>query len=574
MATELYMPKNGMDMEEGTIVKWLKNVGDKIEKDEPFMEIETDKITMETESPAAGVLLAKLYEDGAVVPVLTAVGYIGEPGEKVPEASAPAAETPAAEAPKAESAAPAPKAEKKDGYDVAVIGGGPAGYVAAIRAAQLGGKVVIFEKDTVGGTCLNRGCIPTKTYLKTAEYIHHIEAAASRGIVVNAEHSVDMPKVVAYKNNVVKTLTGGVAGLLKSNGVTQVNGEASLEDATTVVCGGKTYKADKIILCGGSKAIRIPIPGVDHKDVMTSDEILDMEVVPERLGIIGGGVIGCELASAFSAFGSKVTIVEAMDRVVSMLDKDISAEVDKTLKKSGASVNCGRKVLEIKDNGGHPVIVTDNGEFECDKVLLSIGRAADLGCLGKLADQIKTERGKIVVDDTMKTSVDNIYACGDINGRIMLAHSAFKMGEVAAENAVNGSAVKCDLRYVPSCLYLSPEAASVGLTEDKARELHPEGIRVGRFNMAANGRSVASGEKAGFIKVIADNKYGQILGVHMVGGVASEMIAEPTALMQMEITVNEVAESIIHAHPSYSEAFAEACADCLGMCIHQPPKKK
>lgn len=377
MAIELYMPKNGMDMEEGTIVKWLKNVGDKIEKDEPFMEIETDKITMETESPAAGVLLAKLYEDGAVVPVLTAVGYIGEPGEKVPEAGAPAA----AEAPKAAEAAPAAKAERKDGYDVAVIGGGPAGYVAAIRAAQLGAKVVIFEKDTVGGTCLNRGCIPTKTYLKTAEYIHHIEAAASRGIVVNAEHSVDMPKVVAYKNNVVKTLTGGVAGLLKSNGVTLVNGEAALESAGTVACGGKTYQADKIILCGGSKAIRIPIPGVDHKDVMTSDEILDMETVPERLGIIGGGVIGCELASAFSAFGSKVTIVEAMDRVVSMLDQDISAEVDKTLKKSGASVNCGRKVLEIKDHAGHPVIVTDNGEFECDKVLLSIGRAADLGCL-------------------------------------------------------------------------------------------------------------------------------------------------------------------------------------------------
>ena len=383
-----------------------------------------------------------------------------------------------------------------------------------------------------------------------------------------------MPKVVAYKDKVVKQLTGGVGSLLKGNGVKLVSGEASLEDATTVACDGKTYKADKIILCGGSKAIRIPIPGVDHKDVMTSDEILAMTEVPERLGIIGGGVIGCEMASAFSAFGSKVTIVEAMDRVVSMLDKDISAEVDKTLKKGGASVNCGRKVLEIKDNGGHPVIVTDNGEFEVDKVLLSIGRAADLGCLGKLADQIKTERGKIVVDDMMKTSVDNIYACGDINGRIMLAHSAFKMGEVAAENAVKGTAVKCDLSYVPSCLYLSPEAASVGLTEEKAKEAHPEGVRIGKFNMAANGRSVASGETTGFIKVIADNKYGQILGVHMVGGVASEMIAEAVALMQMEITVNEVAESIIHAHPSYSEAFAEACADCLGMCIHQPPKKK
>ena len=574
MATEIYMPKNGMDMTEGVIVRWLKNVGDKVEKDEAIMEIETDKITMESESPVAGVLLAKLFEDGATVPVLTTVGYIGEAGEKVPEAGAPAAEAAPAPAEAPAPAAAAPAAVKDDEYHVAVLGGGPAGYVAAIKAAQLGGKVILFEKDTVGGTCLNRGCIPTKTYLKTAEYIHHIKGAADRGIIVNAETSVDMPKVVAYKDKVVKTLTGGVAGLLKSNGVKVVYGVAKLASSNTVECDGKTYNAQKIILCGGSKAIRIPIPGVNHKEVMTSDEILAMTEVPKRLGIIGGGVIGCELASAFSAFGSEVTIVEAMDRVVSMFDKDVSAELDKSLKNSGVKVMCGRKVVEIGDNNGCPVIVTDNGSVECDKVLLSIGRAADLECLGALAEQIKTERGKVVVDDTMKTSVDNIYACGDINGRIMLAHTAFKMGEVAAENCMTGENKKCDLRFVPSCLYTSPEAASVGLTEEKARELHPEGIRVGKFQMSANGRSLASGEKAGFIKVIADNKYGQILGVHMVGGVASEMIAEPTTLMAMEITVNEVADDIIHAHPSYSEAFMEACADALGRCIHLPAKKK
>ena len=573
MATEIKMPKNGMDMTEGVIVRWLKNVGDKVAKDEPIMEIETDKITMESESPVDGVLLARLFEEGATVPVLTTVCYIGEAGEQVPVAGAPAAEAapaPAA-APVAEAAAPA---IKDDEYHVAVLGGGPAGYVAAIKAAQLGGKVILFEKDTVGGTCLNRGCIPTKTYLKTAEYIHHIKAASSRGIIVNAETSVDMPKVVAYKDNVVKTLTGGVAGLLKSNGVKVVYGVAKLASATSVECDGKTYNAQKIILCGGSKAIRIPIPGVNHKEVMTSDEILAMNVVPKRLGIIGGGVIGCEMAAAFSAFGSEVTIVEAMDRVVSMFDKDVSAELDKSLKNDGVKVMCGRKVVEIADNNGCPVIVTDNGSVECDKVLLSIGRAADLECLGALAEQIKTERGKVVVDDTMKTNIDNIYACGDINGRIMLAHTAFKMGEIAAENCMTGENKKCDLRFVPSCLYTSPEAAGVGLTEEKARELHPEGIRVGKFQMSANGRSLASGEKAGFIKVIADNKYGQILGVHMVGGVASEMIAEPTTLMAMEITINEVADDIIHAHPSYSEAFMEACADALGRCIHLPAKKK
>ncbi|MCI8403091.1 MAG: dihydrolipoyl dehydrogenase [Lachnospiraceae bacterium] len=584
MATELYMPKNGMDMTEGTIVRWLKNVGDAVDKDEAVMEIETDKITMESESPVSGVLLAKLYEDGAVVPVLTTVGYIGEAGEKIPEkesvaepsaVSRSATEAKEAAKPAAGTKAPETGTPLRPGeYHVAVIGGGPAGYVAAIRAAQLGGRVILFEKDTVGGTCLNRGCIPTKTYLKTAEYIHHIKGAADRGIIVNAETRVDMPKVVAYKDRVVRTLTGGVAGLLKSNGVEVIKGTARLKTATCVECEGKTYDAQKIILCGGSRAIRIPIPGVDHKDVMTSDDILALTELPARLGIIGGGVIGCELASAFSAFGCEVTIVEMMDRVVSMFDKDVSEELDKSLQKNGVKVMCGRKVEEIADEGGHPVIVTDGGRVECDKVLLSIGRASDLECLGALADEIRTERGKVTVDDTMETCVPGIYACGDINGRVMLAHAAFKMGEVAAENCMTGAGRKCDLRYVPSCLYTSPEAAGVGLTEEKARELHPEGIRIGRFRMVANGRSLASGETEGFIKVIVDDKYGQILGVHMVGGMASEMIAEPVALMAMEITVNEVAGDIIHGHPSYSEAFAEACADALGCCIHLPAKKR
>lgn len=569
MATEIYMPKNGMDMTEGTIVRWLKNEGDPVAKGEAVMEIETDKITMEAESPAEGILLKKLFEDGAVVPVLQTVAYVGQAGEEIPDAAQTAA-------PKASPAqtAPAPAQIQGDEYSVAVIGGGPAGYVAAIRAAQLGGKVILFEKDVVGGTCLNRGCIPTKTYLKTAEYIHHIKRAAERGIVVDPIVSVNMSRVVAYKDQVVKTLTDGVAGLLKSNGVTTVKGTARLSGPHSVECGGKEYQAQNIILCGGSKAIRIPIPGVDHSAVLTSDDILSMTEVPKRLGIIGGGVIGCELASAFSAFGSQVTVVEAMDRVVSMFDQDVSVEIDKSLRKNGVTVMCGCKVERIDDKGGAPIIVTSKGSVECDKVLLSIGRTADLECLGSMADQIRTERGKVVVDDTMKTSVDHIYACGDLNGRVMLAHSAFKMGETAAENCMTGKNRKCDLRFVPSCLYTSPEAACVGLTEEKARALHPEGVRVGLFRMSANGRSLAGGEKTGFVKVIADSKYGQVLGVHIVGGAASEMIAEPTALMAMEVTVNEVADQIIHAHPSYSEAFMEACADALGRCIHLPAKKR
>ena len=571
MAVEVYMPKNGMDMTEGTLVRWLKNVGERVEKDEPIMEIETDKVTMESESPASGVLLKKVYEDGAVVPVLTTLGYIGEAGEAVPDGAAAPAEQPAsAEQP----AAPASAARGEDEYDVAVIGGGPGGYVAAIRAAQLGAKVVLFERDTVGGTCLNRGCVPTKTFLKTAEYIHHIKKSGERGVVIGGEVAVDMAKVVANKAQVVKTLTGGVRALLQSNGVSVVSGEAQLADAHSVECGGKSYHARKTILCGGSEAVRIRIPGVEHPNVLTSTEILELQELPRRLCIIGGGVIGCEFASAFRAFGSEVTIVEQADRLMAIMDEEVSAELKKSLLSDGIELRIGEGVKAIREAGGEMIVETERGEVPCDKVLLSIGRRSNLDCLGKLSDQIRQERGKVVVDDCLRTSVADVYAVGDINGRSMLAHSASKMGEVAAENCVFGTQKRVDLRYVPNVLYTLPEAAFVGLTEQQAREKHPEGILIGRFPFSANSRGVASGEKSGFVKVIADKTYGEILGVHIVGGCASEKIAEPVALMNEEMTVQEVAERVVHAHPSYSEAFMEACKDAIGGCIHMPPKKK
>ncbi len=576
MATKIIMPKNGMDMTEGTIVRWLKNVGDRVEYEEPIMEIETDKVTMESESPATGVLLAKYYDDGATVPVLTVLGYIGEEGEEVPdrpeEEGNIASEQPVkTDKPVIKPEDPINK-ENKNEFDVAVIGGGPAGYVAAIKAAQLGGKVILFEKDTLGGTCLNRGCIPTKTYLKTAEYLHHIRRAGERGIVANPEATVDMEKVVAYKNNVVKTLTSGVAGLLKSNSVQVIKGKAKLSGKNEIECDDKKYTADKVILCGGSKAGVIPIEGIDHKDVLTSDGILDITEVPERLCIIGGGVIGCELACAFSAFGSKVTVVELMDRLVANMDASISAELVKALKADGIEVQLGAQVKSIEDKDGKPVVVTDNGRIECDKVLLSIGRTADLECLGALKDEIKTEHGKVIVNDRMETSVQGIYAAGDINGKSMLAHSAFKMAETASMNAMGHDHV-CELKYTPSCIYTIPEAASVGLTEEDARQQYGDEVSVGTFPLMANGRSLASGEKAGFVKVIISKKYCGILGVHIVGADAAEMIAEPAALMSGEVTADEVADYIIHGHPTYAEAFAEACADALGRCIHLPKKQ-
>lgn len=563
MAAEIYMPKNGMDMTEGTLIRWLKNVGDPVEAGEAIMEIETDKITMEAEAPASGVLLQKLYEEGAVVPVLSTLGYIGQAGEALPSPQAPSPQT-------AETAEEADRPP----YQTAVIGGGPAGYVAAIRAAQLGARVVLFEKDTVGGTCLNRGCIPTKALLKTASYIHHIRNAAARGIRISGSMEADMPAIMANKDQVVRTLTGGVAALLRSNGVEVIKGEARLLSAHQIDCSGSVYSAEKIILCGGSSTVRPPIPGADHPRVLTSTELLSLRELPQSLCVIGGGVIGCELACAFRAFGAEVTIVEQMDRPAPAMDPEVSAEVKRAMEADGIVFHLNESVQKIAEQDGRLAVVTDASQIPCDTVLLSAGRAPSLDCLGALRNQIRTEAEKIMVDDTMKTSVENIYACGDINGRAMLAHAAFKMGETAAENCVRGTAQPCSLNAVPSVLYTLPEAASVGLTEPQAREQCPSGVLVGRFPLSANGRSVAAGETAGFVKVIADKATGELLGVHIVGEAASEMIAEPAALMSAEVTVHEAAAQIIHAHPSCAEAFAEACADALGVCIHLPARRQ
>lgn len=578
MAVEIYMPKNGMDMVEGTIVCWLKEIGDHVEKDEPIMEIETDKITMESESPAEGYLLAKFYEDGAVVPVLTTLGYIGEKGEKVPEKGAAAAAGPAPAAEeetpaKAEPAKEAAKEEKSEfDYDVAVIGGGPAGYVAAIEAAMHGGRVVVFEKSVLGGTCLNRGCIPAKTYLNGAKYIRHIHDADTYGIKVDQKITVDMKKAVANKKKVVKTLTDGVGALLRSRGIEVVNGEASLASKNEVACGGKTYSAKSILLCGGSKAGSIPIPGIESKYVLTSDDILDLTTVPKRLAVIGGGVIGCEMATVFASYGSEVTVIEAMARVLPMMDADASATVEKSLKDLGVKVHTSCAVNKIEEKGSACEITFNESEkTEADYVLLSIGRVADLSGLGKLAEEIKTERGKIVVDDHMRTSIPNIYAPGDLNGKCMLAHAAFKMGETAARNAMGIDAV-CDLSRVPSAVFTMPECASVGLTEEDAgKKFGKDNILVGKFPFAANGRALASNERGGFVKVIADKRYKELLGVHMVGADAAEMISEASSLMAAEIPVDEIAE-MIHAHPTCAEAFMEACADALKECKHLPKK--
>ncbi len=566
MAHEIIMPKAGIDMTEGQIVKWYKKEGDAVESGEIILEILTDKTNMEIEAEASGVLLKILRNDGETVPITEIIGYIGQLGEEIVHGEPEHVAAPADE--------PVEKSltRLEDSYNVIVIGGGPAGYVAAIRAAQHGAKVAIVEKGEFGGTCLNVGCIPTKTYMKSAEVIEGIQMAASRGIMLESTNfRVDMPKVVQHKNSIVKKLTSGVEALLRSNKVDIFKGVAKInKNKDVVVDDSKVIKGDKIILAGGSKVSQINLPGINHPGILSSDTLLDLKELPETLAVIGGGVIGIEMAQAFVELGSKITVIEMMDRIIPGIDTEASDVLAAHLKKKGVKILTSTKITEIVDNKGKVEIKTDKGDsIIAEKALLSVGRLPDLEGIGDVEFEI--ERGKIKVDKFMETSVKGIYAPGDVNGIKMLAHVAFRMGEVAADNAVKGNHRELKLHSAPSVVYTLPEVAMVGLTEQEARERYD--IRVGRFNFAANGRALASGESVGFVKVIADNKYGEILGVHIVGPAAAEIINQASLLMEMEITVDEVVKTI-YGHPTYSEALFEACADVLGEAVHIPRRQK
>ena len=583
MATEIIMPKAGIDMTEGQIIKWNKKEGDKVETGEILLEIMTDKTSMELEAEDSGYLIKIIKGDGETVPVTEVIGYIGAEGEVAPEGiSKDTVETSENVSDKKEMEPikereieernAAVKSEKgEDEFDVVVIGGGPAGYVAAIRAAQVGGKVAVVEKSELGGTCLNRGCIPTKTFLKNAEIIEGIEMSSKRGIILeNEKFTVDMPKVVSLKNEIVKTLTNGVQGLLKSNSIKIFKGVGKInKDKDVVINGEKVLRTNKIILAGGSKVGSVNIPGIESKRVLTSDDILDLKELPKSLAVIGGGVVGVELGQAYLSFGSEVTVIEMMDRIVPGVDREASETLRKALEKKGMKILTSSKIKEIIDEGDKLRIkLEDKEDVVAEKALLSIGRVPDLEAVGEL--NLEMERGKIKVDKYMETSVKGVYAPGDINGIKMLAHAAFRMGEVAAENAILGNHREIKLETTPSAIYTIPEVGMVGLTEEEAKEKYD--INIGKFAFVGNGRALASGDTTGFVKVIADKKYGEILGVHIVGQSAAEIINEASSLMAMEITVDEVIKTI-HGHPTFSEALFEACADVLGEAIHLPKKK-
>jgi len=457
-------------------------------------------------------------------------------------------------------------------FDVAVLGGGPGGYVAAIRAAQLGKKTVLIEKDTVGGTCLNRGCIPTKALLHSAEVYHTVKTAAEFGIDV-ADASFDYKRIASRKNAIVKKLTGGVGFLVKNAGATLVSGEGKLTDAHTIAVNGETIKAENIIIATGSAPARLPIPGIDTEGVINSDGVLSLEACPESLVVIGGGVIGIEFATLFHTFGKKVTVIEMMESILPGIDEEISASMERLLKKKGIEIVTGAKVLGLRKENGVTCEYEKNGEKKtasAETCVVAVGRKPVTADIGLEAAGVKTQGGFIEVDEAMRTSVPNIYAIGDLTGKVQLAHVASAQGLVAAANIAGGNK-KMHYGIIPSCIYTHPEIASVGLTEKQAREKGLS-IKLGKFPVSANGKSMVMGDAEGFVKIISEAKTGEILGAHMMAPRATDMITEFSVLMKAEGTIDELSDTI-HPHPTVSEMIMEAAHDVEGLCIHAVSKK-
>ena len=576
MAFELKMPQLGLTMEEGTVSKWVKHEGDEVKVGDVVVEITTDKLTNEVTSEAEGTMLKIVAQEGDDVPVKGTLAWIGKPGEQV--GGAPTAAAPAVPfAP----AAPAAPAKPAGDTSVIVIGGGPGGYVAAIRAAQLGAKVTLIEKQYLGGTCLNVGCIPTKCLLHSAELVEDIKNQGKDiGVEVDGV-KVNFQQVIAHKNDISKKLTSGVAGLLKMNKVKKIDGEATFvgeKKLSVKKADGTTEEmtADAIIVATGSVNSQPPIPGLkENPNCIDSTGALSLEKLPKTMVVIGGGVIGLELACAYAGFGTKITVVEAMDHMLPMLDGDLTKIGVAHMKKMGMEFNLECPVQSVEESPVGAKVVCKNkaGEivsFEAEKVLVAIGRKANTASLNLEAGKLDNDRGRIIVNDKMETSVPGVYAIGDcVMGHAQLAHTASAMGEVAAEN-IMGQEAHYDEKTNPTCVYIEPEAASVGLTEEQCKA---QGLdyKVGKFPMSANGKALILNGGEGIVKIIAGKEFGEILGMHIIGPRATDLICEGALAIEGEMTLDEIIATI-HSHPTVTETMREAALQAEKRAIHTSNK--
>lgn len=454
---------------------------------------------------------------------------------------------------------------------IVIIGAGPGGYVAAVRAAHLGADVTLIEKKAIGGTCLNVGCIPTKVLLHTAELLSTLKSDAKRIGVLVDNPRLDWKALMRRKTMTVSRLSAGTLELVKGNGVEYVEGAATIKDAKTVEAADRTFEADAIIIATGSIPDVHDTPGFDLEGVITSDEALSLEEVPQSMIVSGGGIIGMEFAAAYASFGTQVSVVVTSPEILRNLDSDIAVILRKTLEKKGVSFYTGASITKVeKEDGRLNVFMDVQGKPEtlkAEKLLVAKGRKPYTDGLGLEALGIETKRGRIVTDSFMETNVKGIYAIGDCVNDYMLAHVASKEGETAVDN-IMGIPVKMDYSTTPGAIYTSPEVATVGLMEKEAAKKGID-IKVGVFPLMMNGKSMITGDTGGMVKIIADATTKKIIGVQMVGGPATDMIAEGALAIHFGATPDDLINTI-HAHPTVAESVMEAASNVFGRAIHTP----
>ncbi len=449
-------------------------------------------------------------------------------------------------------------------FDIIIIGGGPGGYNAAERAAHGGLKTALFEERALGGVCLNEGCIPTKTLLYSAKILDYANHGEKYGVTVESA-KLDHAKVVNRKDRVVKTLVSGVAAKMKNAGVTVINGTAKIKEKTPagfiVECGGEMYEAANLLICTGSEAVIPPIPGLreayEAGFAVTNREILDIRTLPKKVVVIGGGVIGLEMASYFNSVGCEVSVIEMLDKIAGPTEKEISSILEKNYAKKGVKFILGAKVTSV-DKSGHVEYEKDGKteRIECDLALISTGRRARTKDIGLEEVGVQLNRGAVVTDETCRTSVPGIWAAGDVNGKIMLAHTAYREGEVAITNILGGHD-RVDYRAIPSVIYTNPEVGTVGETVESAKKAGIDAEEV-TLSLRYSGRYIAENEGGdGIVKIVYGREHHEILGVHMIGSYASEIIYGAAAMVAKEQRVSDV-QKIVFPHPTVCEVIREA----------------
>ncbi len=456
-------------------------------------------------------------------------------------------------------------------YDVAVIGAGPGGYVAAIRAAQLGLRTAVVEREELGGVCLNWGCIPSKALLRNAEVLSLLHRAGEFGFEFD-NLRVDYSKAVDRSRSVVDRNTKGIAYLLRKNKVDHISGEASLRDGQTIEVSpdGRVLKAKNVILATGARPRSIPSLPIDGEVVMTSRHALALRQLPESVVIVGGGAVGMEFAYLYNAYGVKVTVVEVLPRIVPNEDEEISKALERALSRDGVTFNTGSRVTQLTHaNGGVRLSLESDGgaaEIDCDKVLVAIGVQPNVEDMGLERLGVAMDRGMVQVDDGMATNVPGIYAIGDVTGKLPLAHVASAQGVAAVETIAGVETQPLDYVNMPRATYCVPQVASFGLTEQQARD-QGYGVKVGKFHFKASGKAAAIGETAGLVKLVVEEKYGEVLGAHMVGPEVTEMLAGLSIARLLEGTTLELGW-MVYSHPTLSEAVKEAALAAEGRAVH------